>query len=99
MIRLTGRLICETHAEARRVVMALPDHLRLTRAEPGCVSFDVSPTEDPLIWDVSEVFADKAAFDAHQARTKASDWAGQTAGITRDYTVADDAASATASGR
>ncbi|MFU8864108.1 MAG: putative quinol monooxygenase [Rhodobacterales bacterium] len=92
MIHLSGRLICQTHAEARRVVMALPDHLRLTRAEPGCVSFDVAPSDDPLIWEVSEVFTDGAAFAAHQARTKASDWAVQTAGITRDYTVTDDAA-------
>lgn len=92
MIHLSGRLICQTHAEARRVVMALPDHLRLTRAEPGCVSFDVTPSDDPLIWEVSEVFTDSVAFAAHQARTKASDWAAQTAGITRDYTVTDDAA-------
>lgn len=92
MIHLSGRLICQTHAEARRVVMALPDHLRLTRAEPGCVSFDVTPSDDPLIWEVSEVFTDSVAFAAHQAHTKASDWAAQTAGITRDYTVTDDAA-------
>lgn len=98
MIRLTGRLICKTHAEARRVVMALPDHLRQTRAEPGCVSFDVTPSDHPLIWQVSEAFADNAAFAAHQARTAASDWAVQTAGITRDYTVTDDAATVPAAG-
>lgn len=92
MIRLSGRLICQTHAEARRVAMALPDHIRLSRAEPGCVSFDVTPTQDPLIWDVSECFTDRTAFEAHQSRTAASDWAAQTAGITRDYTVSEDEA-------
>lgn len=89
MIRLSGRLICKTHAEARAVMMALPAHIRLTRAETGCLSFDVVPTEDPLIWQVDEAFADRAAFDAHQARAAATDWAAQTAGITRDYVITD----------
>jgi len=89
MIRLSGKLICQTHAEARAVAMALPAHIRLTRAETGCLSFDVTPTSDPFIWDVSETFVDRAAFDAHQTRTAASDWAAQTAGITRDYTITD----------
>jgi quinol monooxygenase YgiN len=90
MIHLSGRLICQTHAQARRVAMALPDHIRLTRAETGCVSFDVTPTQDPLIWDVCEIFTDRAAFDAHQARSAASDWAAQTAGIRRAYTITED---------
>ena len=47
------------------------------------------PTEDPLIWQVDEAFADRAAFDAHQARAAATDWAAQTAGITRDYVITD----------
>ncbi|MDP5333370.1 MAG: antibiotic biosynthesis monooxygenase [Paracoccaceae bacterium] len=89
MIRLSGRLICTTHAQARAVMMALPAHIRLTRAEPGCLSFDVVPTGDPLIWQVDEAFADRAAFDAHQARAAATDWATQTAGITRDYVITE----------
>ena len=92
MIRLSGRLICRTHAEARAVAIALPNHIRLTRAEAGCLNFAVTPTTDPFIWEVSETFVDRAAFDAHQTRTAASDWAAQTAGITRDYTVTDGAA-------
>jgi len=93
MIRLSGRLICTTHAQARAVMMGLPEHIRLTRAEPGCLSFDVVPTGDPLIWQVDEAFADRAAFDAHQTRAAATDWAALTAGITRDYVIieADDA--------
>jgi quinol monooxygenase YgiN len=92
MIRLSGSLIRRTHAEARAVAMALPDHIRLTRAEAGCISFDVTPTTDPFIWQVSETFVDRAAFDAHQTRTAASDWATLTAGITRDYTISDEGA-------
>ena len=92
MIRLSGRLICQTHAQARAVMMALPDHIRLTRAEPGCLSFDVALSDNPLIWNVSEVFADRAAFEAHQARIAASDWGAQTAGIPRDYEITDESA-------
>jgi quinol monooxygenase YgiN len=71
-------------------MMALPDHIRLTRDEPGCLSFEVTPSADPLIWQVEERFADRAAFDAHQARVVQSDWGAQTKGITRDYTVTED---------
>ena len=92
VIHLSGRLICASHAQARAVMMALPDHIRLSRAEPGCLAFDVTPTSDPLIWQVDERFADRGAFDAHQARTAQSDWAAQTAGIARDYTVTEDGA-------
>lgn len=84
---LNGTLRCETEAQAARVRAALPEHIRLTRVEPGCVYFDVSPTDDPLIWTVAEEFATPADFDAHQTRTAASDWARETAGIPRDYTV------------
>ncbi len=86
-VTLTGQLICKTEDEAARVRAALDTHIRLTRAEPGCLSFEVTPTDDPLVWQVDEAFADKAAFDAHQTRAGASDWAAQTAGIERNYTI------------
>jgi len=65
----------------------LPEHLRLTRAEPGCISFDVTQTDDPLIWRVEELFVDRAAFDFHQQRTRASEWFAATSAIPRDYEV------------
>lgn len=67
---------------------ALPVHIALTRAEPGCLKFEVTTcgtVEGRLL--VSEIFTDQAAFDAHQARTKSSDWLQVTAGIPRDYTI------------
>ena len=67
---------------------ALVAHIRLTRAEPGCVSFDV--TEDPDTngrFIVAERFTDSDAFRAHQARTRLSDWGRTSDGIPRDYTV------------
>jgi quinol monooxygenase YgiN len=81
---LSGRLICQTEAEAERVRAHLPEHIRLTRAEPGCLSFAVEPTGDPLIWQIDEAFADAAAFAEHQTRAGASLWARETAGIQRN---------------
>lgn len=86
-VTLTGRLICTTAAEAARLRAHLPEHIRLTRAERGCLRFDVVGTDDPLVWQVDETFADRAAFDAHQARTKQSRWAQETAGIRRDFQI------------
>ncbi|WP_299148257.1 antibiotic biosynthesis monooxygenase [uncultured Tateyamaria sp.] len=84
---LTGTLRCADADEAAHVRAALPEHIRLTRAEAGCVSFDVTPTGDPLIWDVAEEFTTPEAFNAHATRAAASDWAIQTKGITRDYKI------------
>lgn len=84
-VTLTGRLICANDSEAALVRAHLPEHLRLTRAEPGCLRFDVTPI-DPLTWQVDEEFTDRAAFDAHQTRTRASEWFRQTATIRRDFT-------------
>jgi quinol monooxygenase YgiN len=88
-VTLDGRLICADEHEAQIVRRHLPEHIRLTRQEPGCVAFDVTPTADPLVWTVAERFTDRTAFDAHQARTRASDWARATARIRRAYTVSD----------
>ena len=86
-VTLDGFLRCASEEEAARVRAALPDHVRLTRAEPGCIRYDVMPTDDPLVWTDSEEFTDPAAFDAHQARASASHWARETQGIARDYTI------------
>lgn len=86
-VTLTGQLICKDAAEASRVRAALADHIRLTRAEPGCLSFEVVQTDDPLVWQVDEAFTDAPAFTAHQTRASTSEWAAQTAGIERKYKV------------
>ncbi len=67
---------------------ALETHISLTRAEPGCISFDVTDRADiPGRFDVAEEFTDPQAFTAHQARVKASDWGRISAGIPRDYVI------------
>ena len=67
---------------------ALPAHISLTRAEPGCLSFDVSPCPEVKgRFLVSEAFVDQQAFDAHQIRARASDWAKVSDGIAREYSI------------
>lgn len=88
-IRLTGHI--DVPAPRREAVAAaLPQHILRTRQEPGCLSFDVTP--DPTVagrYHVTELFVDQAAFDAHQHRTQASDWAKVTAGIARHYHISE----------
>ncbi len=86
-VRLSGRLVCTDEEQCDLVRQYLPEHVRLTRQEQGCLSFEVVQSDHPLIWSVDELFVDQAAFDAHQARTKASEWARRTAGIRRDYEI------------
>ncbi|MET4126925.1 putative quinol monooxygenase [Roseovarius sp. MBR-6] len=87
VIRLTGRMTCAPH-EIDIARAALPEHIRLSRAEAGCLSFDVTETA-PGAFTVSESFADRAAFDAHQTRTRASDWWRATGHMPREFTVTE----------
>jgi quinol monooxygenase YgiN len=87
-VELIGQLVCRNDDEAVVVARHLPLHMTLTRAEVGCLSFDVSPTDDPLVWDVHERFGNPEVFRAHQARGATSEWGRVTAGIERRYTVA-----------
>lgn len=86
-VHLTGTLTCTTRAECDRVIAGLDTHIALTRAEPGCISFEVVQSADPMIWTVAETFTDRAAFAAHQSRTAASDWARLTKGIARNFII------------
>jgi quinol monooxygenase YgiN len=86
-IALSGRLICADDAQAGVLERHLNAHIRASRAEPGCLRFEITPTEDALIWRVDELFADQAAFDAHKARTAASPWAEATKEIRRDISL------------
>ena len=74
-------------AEAAIVASRRPAHIELTREEAGCLSFEVTATNDPLIWAVEERFTSEEAFAAHQARVAASEWGRSTAGIERRYEI------------
>lgn len=82
---ISGRLVCKTAEEAALVAAHAPEHVRLTRAEPGCNGFDISATADPLVWVVAEEFADEAAFARHRDRTRASGWWAATAHVERRW--------------
>ncbi len=70
------------------VLSAVTDHITLTLAEAGCISFEVNPCPDVAgRFLVAEIFVDRAAFDHHQTRTKASPWAKITEGLPREYNI------------
>lgn len=88
-IRLTGH-IDVPEDRLNPITAALPEHIRLTRAEPGCISFEVTP--DPSVpgrFSVAELFASREDFDAHQARIKGSEWGKVSAGIPRSYEITE----------
>ena len=87
MIRLRGQLVCVTEDEVAAVNAHFATHIALTRAEPGCLSFDIDPTDDPMVFEVMETFRTRDDFNAHQTRTRASDWFQATRGILRDFRV------------
>lgn len=89
MIKLSGKLICKNAQESDLVKRLLPDHVRLTRNEPGCLAFDVKETADPLVWTVREIFLDQTTFEAHQERTKNSTWGVQSQSIVREYEMSE----------
>ncbi len=86
-VRLSGQLMCTSQEEVDLILRLLPEHIRLTQGEPGCLAFEVTQTDDPMIWHVEECFTDGAAFEAHQARTRASLWGAETKAIRREYEI------------
>ena len=90
-VYLDGQLVAHSAAEHAVVDLYLEDHIALTRAEPGCLSFSVTPDPArPTRLIVTEEFRDRAAFEAHQARAQASPWAEVTQGIPRQYQISED---------
>ena len=85
LLQLSGQLICRTPEDRRAILTHLPEHIRRTVREPGCLYFHVGQTTDPMVWSVSEGFASQQAFDFHQARTARSKWMAATRRIRRDY--------------
>ncbi|EOX4259815.1 TPA: putative quinol monooxygenase [Vibrio cholerae] len=66
----------------------LVNHKRLTLEEVGCITFSVTEnSENPLRFDVYEEFTDKAAFEHHQKRVKASNWGKVTVNVERYYEI------------
>lgn len=80
----SGHITCADPAQLMTLLMHVEEHVAASRAEPGCLHFEIAQTDDPLVWRVEELFRDAAALVAHRQRTAASPWAAATAGIARD---------------
>jgi quinol monooxygenase YgiN len=88
-VTLTGWIAIPA-GEQDRVLPLLDEHVRLTRAEPGCLAFAVTRTpEHPERFAVAERFRDREAFDAHQRRSAASPWGAATRHLRRNYRIED----------
>ena len=74
--------------DLRAVQEELVNHERLTRAEAGCLVFEVTQSEaNPNRFDVYEAFADREAFEQHQSRAKRSRWGEVSANVERHYKI------------
>ena len=89
MVRLRGQMICMTEAERAALLTHLAAHAAMTRAAPGCLTCDISETDDPMVFEVMEAFRDRATFDAQQARARDSAWFAATRGILRNFRMED----------
>lgn len=88
-ILLTGTLHCAAE-DIEDVLAVMDEHIRLSRAEAGCLQFELWQDEvTPTLFHVNEVFRDAASFEAHQARTRGSDWFRVTHDMTRDFRKVD----------
>lgn len=83
LFHLSGTMTVAASAlEAVRT--ALPEHIRLTREEPGCRVFMVEERGEGVFY-VREEFASEADFHLHQQRIKGTEWSRVTADAVRDY--------------
>tara|TARA_Y100001956_G_scaffold81536_1_gene99374 strand:- start:610 stop:1005 length:396 start_codon:yes stop_codon:yes gene_type:complete len=68
--------------ELEVVTTALEKHIELTRNEAGCLIFEVTQSSElSTRFTVYEEFTDKAAFESHLARVKASEWGRVTGNV------------------
>ncbi|GGD31770.1 putative quinol monooxygenase [Sinisalibacter lacisalsi] len=71
---------------ADAIAAALPGRILFTRAEAGCLAFHETPDQEaPGCYKVAGLFESRAAFEAHQARTAASDRRRIGQGLPRAY--------------
>ena len=84
---LSGHILVRRH-EIDAVKAALPEHIARTRAESGCLVFEVKEDQNALgRFSVYEEFSSPEAFAHHQKRASASEWGTITQNVTRHYTI------------
>ena len=87
VVKLTGH-IDVPDADIEMVQTFAPEHIRLSRAEKGCLKFELwQDADNPNIFRLDEAFKDRAAFEVHSARAKASEWGQVSAHLTRHFTI------------
>ena len=89
MVKLNGLFICVSKEEVCMVMELLPEHIKLTLQEDGCISFEFNQSHDPFIWEVQEVFDSMKSFKHHQSRTASSVWGVKTQNIKRQYKISE----------
>ena len=72
------------------VLQDLPQHIRNTQSESGCLIFNVEQQKDnPNKFIVYEEFINKEAFEFHQERVRNSQWGKATRNVQRHYQIQD----------
>ncbi|MBU3070771.1 antibiotic biosynthesis monooxygenase [Aestuariicella sp. G3-2] len=72
------------------VMAELPAHIARTRAEEGCLLFEVTQSpDDPCVFNVYEEFVDRTAFELHRQRVRASAWGTVTEDVERHYSISE----------
>ncbi len=75
-------------SERSAVLSALAHHIAQSRAEAGCLRFEVTQDEtQPSKFHVFEVFKSQKLFDLHQERSRESLWAKASKNCPRDYVI------------
>ena len=84
-VRLVGHIQVPVHKQAL-IQAALPIHIENTRAESGCITFELEQHPiDPCRFEVFEIFQNQNVFDQHQARVQTSEWGALTTDAQRFY--------------
>jgi len=85
-VYLDGLLVADSAAHRAVIDLYLDEHIALTRAEPGCLKFEVTEdAKDRNKFHVSEVFDSEESFAAHQARAIASEWGQHSEKLKRKF--------------
>lgn len=67
---------------------AIATHVDLSRAEAGCLAFNLEENRDePGRFDLYEEFVDSEAFEVHKRRTADSQWGTLGQDVQKDFEV------------
>lgn len=86
-VTLSGHILVP-ESELAEIRKLLGTHTKLSQAEEGCLTFDVTEHSTEIgRFDVYEEFSSTPAFEFHQKRVHESEWGARTKNAQRFYTV------------